>query len=235
MVDLSKTQNNKGAIAIFVKTPSLTPVKTRLAATIGHEKATEFFNFCTEIIEEIVNDTIKSTDHTLVPYWAVAEKDAVNLWHNFSVIHTGPGSLGMRLHNVYSTLLKEHSYVVLLGADSLTLTANIISTACHMVQQSSHFIVGPAYDGGFYLFAGNKIIPATVWQSVTYSTNTTLKQLSTKLAKLAKIKFLQPLLDVDTYDDLALLSIELKSIPALLPAQKRLLSWLNTLFIKVRK
>lgn len=232
MVELSKTQNNKGAIAIFVKTPSLTPVKTRLAATIGHDKATDFFNFCIEIIEEVINDTIKSTDHILVPYWAVAEKEAINLWHNFSVIHTGSGSLGIRLHNVYSALLKKHDYVILLGADSPTLTANIITTACHMVQQSSHFIVGPAYDGGFYLFAGNKVIPATIWQSVTYSTNTTLKQLSTKLTKLAKIEFLQPLLDIDTYDDLAPLNTELKSMPTLLLAQKKLLPWLNTLFIK---
>jgi len=116
--------------------------------------------------------------------------------------------------------------VILLGADSPTLSAKTIITASNMVQQFPHFVIGPAYDGGFYLFAGNKDIPQNVWQTITYSNETTLKQLSTKLAKLAKIEFLQPLLDVDTYDDLVRLNTELRSATHLLPAQKELLDWL---------
>jgi uncharacterized protein len=232
MAKTDKTQNNSGAIVFFVKTPHYTPVKTRLAAIIGQEKATEFFKFCIKIIEETAKKATKLNAHTIIPYWAVAEKQALTdpLWRNFSAIHSGVGSLGMRLHHVYSTLLKKHSYVILLGADSPNVTANLITSACHLIQKFPHFVIGPAYDGGFYLFAGNKNIPETVWQNVNYSEETTLKQLSTKLAAIAKIEFLQPMLDVDTHDDLLHLNTSLKSSTQLLPSQKKLLVWLTKEF-----
>ncbi len=42
------------AIAIFVKTPGLSPVKTRLAATIGEEKAKEFYLLSLKAVEKTV-------------------------------------------------------------------------------------------------------------------------------------------------------------------------------------
>ena len=56
------------ALAIFVKTPSLSPVKTRLAQSIGEDKAIAFYMLCLEAIKE----TAKQIDADVV--WAVGRK-----------------------------------------------------------------------------------------------------------------------------------------------------------------
>jgi rSAM/selenodomain-associated transferase 1 len=225
MVKTSK----KGAIAIFTKTPGLSPIKTRLAATISKEKAEEFFCICLKIIEKIVAKAQKMLDHTLIPYWAVAEKEglASPLWKNFSVIYTQDGGLGSRLDHVYSTLIKNHSYVILIGVDCPLLTSEIIIEGINIIKQTNQFVIGPAHDGGFYLFAGNKPIPKDVWQNVTYSTATTLTKLTEKISKFNGIKFLKLLSDVDTFADLINIKKEMAKAKKLLPQQEKLKVWLE--------
>jgi len=45
---------NSIAIAIFVKTPEFSPVKTRLAASIGKDAAIQVYEYCLKIVEEKV-------------------------------------------------------------------------------------------------------------------------------------------------------------------------------------
>ena len=63
---------NSTAIAVFVKTPGLSPVKTRLAATIGTAAAEQFYTHCTEAIRETLETASKTMD--IVPFWAVGEE-----------------------------------------------------------------------------------------------------------------------------------------------------------------
>ena len=56
------------AIAIFVKTPGISPIKTRLAASIGQQKAEDFYRLS---LKSLVS-TLKEIDIT--PYWAVGGK-----------------------------------------------------------------------------------------------------------------------------------------------------------------
>ncbi len=55
----------KIAIAIFVKTPGVSPLKTRLAASLGQEKALHFYKLSLKCIISTLEET------AINPYWAV--------------------------------------------------------------------------------------------------------------------------------------------------------------------
>ena len=63
-----------GALAIFVKTPELSAVKTRLAAEIGREEAIAFYRSCVGAIEAVAAEASRRSP--LDVYWAVAEEPA---------------------------------------------------------------------------------------------------------------------------------------------------------------
>ena len=49
-------KNIKTAVAIFVKTPGLSPLKTRLAAGIGNTAAQEIYNHCVKALTQTLGD-----------------------------------------------------------------------------------------------------------------------------------------------------------------------------------
>lgn len=141
----------KLAIAIFVKTRGVSPLKTRLAATIGQEKAEHFYRLS---LNCIIN-TLKGIEIT--PYWAIAEEQCVNnsMWKNFDRMHTGEGGLGERQSHIYHELLKHHDAVMLIGGDAPQLSEDIIHQAMEALKLHD-YTIGPADDGGYYLLAGKK-------------------------------------------------------------------------------
>ncbi|MFT4553106.1 MAG: glycosyltransferase A (GT-A) superfamily protein (DUF2064 family) [Chlamydiales bacterium] len=216
------------AVAIFVKTPGLSPVKSRLAASIGKGKAEAFYLLSVQASEAVVLSAKALLNNRLHPYFAVAEKEAVNLpiWKNLTAMHSGEGGLGLRLDYVYSTLLKKHQSVLLIGADSPQITPDIIVQAHGMLKQSSSFIFGGAHDGGFYLFGGSKPVSKEIWSDVTYSSEKTLEQMVQNFSAIGEITYLKPLSDVDIESDINILEHEFSS--PLLPPQKKLKEWCVT-------
>lgn len=185
------------AIAICVKTPGLTPVKTRLAATIGTAKAERFYHWAVHRIQETVQQT------PYAPYWAIGEPEGINhpLWQAFPTLPTGILPLGDMLHKLYHSLLQQHRAALLIGADSPQMTPNHLLQA-GQVLQSNPYVVGPAEDGGFWLVGGRQPIPEHVWLDIPYSTHTTCNELTHCLAHYGKISTLPTLSDVDIEADL---------------------------------
>ena len=213
------------AIAIFVKTPGLSPLKTRLAATLGRRTAEAIYRLCVGAVEL----TVKSID-TAVPYWAVAEHEGLSypLWQGLASLHTGPGGLGQCQHHIYQTLLQRYQQVLLIGADCPQLSANRLREAIAALQTHS-FVVGPALDGGYYLFAGRRSLEREFWDNVPYSRTDTADKLLSSLPDKAAL--LTPMTDLDRESDLAQLRRELvalqKEHKGLSWPQQKLLKWLD--------
>lgn len=209
---------NKHAIAIFVKTPGLSPVKTRLASTIGEDKALEFYRLSVSAVQE----TVQHVEAVL--YWAIAEEDGLHhkQWDvdGFEKLHTGPGDLGQRQYNIYSILREKHKNVMLLGADCPQLTSNILNEAFAQLDHHN-VVIGPASDGGYTLLAGNINIPQDVWTSVKYSRPDTRKSLCDALP--SSIHELNMFTDVDEYKDLEKMLQEIPKNPSL--RQRALIDW----------
>ena len=214
-------------LGIFAKTAELSPVKTRLAASIGEEKAREFYYLSVKAVEEIA----QNLPATITPHWAVAEQEALShpQWQNLARFWTGEGGLGQRLNQVYSHLQQSHGAAMLMGTDSPQLSPSLLKQAQDRLSQNpSSIVIGPCDDGGFYLFAAAVKIPQEVWTSVKYSQNSTLEQLEKALKEQGfTIHHLPKQQDVDIAEDLQKLSSTLTARKNLLANQQRLLDWLN--------
>lgn len=199
------------AVAIFAKNPYLSPVKTRLADDIGKEKAMQFYNLCLQATQETILELMDFSTEKITPYWALAEQESLLLpqWQCFNTLWTGDGDLGERLHQVYSSLLKQHDGVVIIGSDSPALPVEFLATTITLIKNNNSLVViGPAKDGGFYLFAGSSSIEMPVWLDTPYSCEKTLQVLQQQLHFYKYPLFLLPVhFDIDTKSNL----IELKN------------------------
>ncbi|MDE1900980.1 MAG: DUF2064 domain-containing protein [Alphaproteobacteria bacterium] len=216
-----------GALAIFAKTPGLSPVKTRLATAIGVKKAEEFYQHSAKCVEELALDASRMSEGSLVPYWAVGEQNGHDhpLWMNMNRLWTGRGDLGDRLHHVYATLLQQHDHVILIGTDSPQLPVSAVLTAHEHLKRKTGPVIGPADDGGYTLFGGHVPLPQALWTSVTYSVSTTCADFAKKLKPYGPILFLEQSYDIDILDDVTKLrNDEARMIGK---AQKALLAWIE--------
>ena len=214
------------ALAIFVKTPGLSPIKTRLAATIGAADAKRFHLLAAKAVAEVA----KATQPDVVPHWAVAEAKGMEspLWRDFPRVWQGQGELGPRLHCVCSRLLASHDGVLLVGADAPQITAVLLRQAlAALANPTTPFVLGCASDGGFWLFGTRKPIPAAAWHEPHYSCAATANELAAALAPLGLIATLPTLTDVDTGQDLVVLTTALAALADPVPAQQILREWLQ--------
>lgn len=215
------------ALAIFVKTPGLSPVKTRLAATLGVAQATHFYRLAAAATAAVA----QSCQPALLPYWAVAEAEpeARLAWPEFAHVWQGEGDLGARLHQIYTDLQARHGRVLLIGADAPQLTPALLKRAlAALADTTTPFVLGDAADGGFWLFGGRQPIDRRVWLGVRYSRADTAMQLRGALAASGAMATLSMLSDVDEAADLPLLIQALAALAAPLPAQRALHDWLHT-------
>lgn len=212
-------KNIDTAVAVFVKTPGLSPLKTRLAAGIGPDGA---MNFYLKSLAAVRN-TLSSIE-TIHPIWAVGEKNGLKnpLWSGFEKIHTGDGDLGQRQHAIYSSLRTRFKNVILIGADAPQISEKHIRDAILALEKSS-YVFGPARDGGYYLFGGNKAVELDIWQQVPWSAEDTRDIFQGFLGK--EWTDIAPLTDVDTRPDLKSAFSEMPEKPN--TAQKDLMRYIK--------
>ncbi len=222
----------KGAIAIFAKTAELTPVKTRLAKSIGRQQAEAFYRLSVAVTETTLKQVQEQTGGNVQPFWALAEKQAVELpqWKEFPAIWTGEGGLGERLNSVSEQLFAAHDFVMMIGTDSPQLAPDRFRQAVSVLENGSHdCVIGPSIDGGFYLLVSRMPVPTDIWKAVHYSRSDTPEQLTLLLGKQNwKIHLLAQEIDVDEIGDLESLK-QFYATPGLIssPAHQALVSWLE--------
>ena len=169
----------KIAVVVFVKTPGLSPLKTRLAKSIGKEKAEQFFK-----------DSVKQTERTLQAFqqtaeapgdircfWSVAEEKGLAdpMWQSFPRFQQVKGGLGDRMHGAYEHLRAEHDFVILLGADCPHMPLDHLVTAKKALFGGEYEnVIGPTEDGGFYLFGSGTEFNLKQWNQTEYSLESTL-------------------------------------------------------------
>ena len=221
------------AIAVWVKTPGYSPAKTRLAKAIGTPAAETFYRLAVDVVRELVNDACRLAPGLFAPYWAVAEGtvDAQGCWSGFPVVAQGEGGLGERLAHVYALLEPVHTAVLFIGADSPQLSPEAlvhVGTLLAAPDLAPEFVLGPAADGGFYLFGGRVTLERAAWTGVTYSASTTMAELVVALEQKGRVRLLPTEFDVDTIDELFLLRDALMSETGGGSARNALREWLVT-------
>jgi len=217
-------------IAIFVKTPSLSPVKTRLWPDLGRA--------CSEALYLISAEAVASVAETaqrharLQPYWAVAEAAALHgdAWIDLPHLPQGAGSLGERMAQVYRMLRLRHHGAILIGADTPQLVPAALERAADWLAcVESRLVIGRALDGGFWLFGGNVALPDRAWQRARYSSAETAEQFVAAMQGYGRWLQLETLRDIDTASDLPDVQVHLSRLDTPTAAQQRLADWLAAL------
>lgn len=190
---------SKNTLLIFIKNPAPGKVKTRLAKTVGNEKAYQVY--------------LRLLQHTLK---AAAVVDAVRqVWYS-SFINWDDGisetvfekklqqgsDLGERMSHAFESGFKQGAEkMVIIGSDCPDISTEIIEQAYYALK-TSDVVIGPAKDGGYYLLGMNHYYPE-LFTGIEWSTGRVLFQTMEKIRKASLGVYLLPeLIDIDTEDDL---------------------------------
>ncbi len=189
-------------LIVFIKNPEEGKVKTRIAHTIGNAGALNIYLTLIDIVHHVVinTDTVRH-----VFYSEFLNKN--DRWSDTSFckhVQTGH-DLGERMKNAFKSVFNAYSEqdtckVVIIGSDCPYLTPSIMDDAFFSLEQSD-FVVGPTYDGGYYLL-GMKIFTANIFDDIEWSTECVFDQTIDKIKNQGSTFQLLPTLhDIDTEDD----------------------------------
>jgi len=191
------------ALLIFMRTPQPGKVKTRLARSLGTEKAAEFYRLCTDT----TIGEIKQLSRVVERYIFFAEPvDKYEMRHldglGFKVAVQEGESLGQRLCNAFGRVLEKGAQkVVIVASDVPDLSAKIIKEAISGLDNSD-VVIGPCYDGGYYLI-GMKELHEELFDSISWGTERVYQQtLDAAKKKGLTVSQLPILIDIDTEADL---------------------------------
>ena len=190
-------------LMIFMKTPALGLVKTRLAKSLCDEKALEIYK---NLVKNVIEKTARTnTKYDVCIFLAErSEIEHVKEWLNIKApIYIQNGSdLGGRMHNAFKTIYElEYDKAIIIGADIPGINSEIIHNGFIALNEND-VIIGPTYDGGYYLIGLKKPV-RIIFENIDWSTDRVLEQTIDKIEKNnMKYNLLDKLRDIDTLEDL---------------------------------
>lgn len=191
-----KSEDN---LILFVKNPELGKVKTRLAKTLGDQKALEIYGL---LLKHTHNITKQLTCNKTVFY-----SDKINqedLWENDDYskeVQTGI-DLGQRMLAAFElSFLKGYKKNIIIGSDCLALAPALIEESFNQLQ-SHDTVIGPAKDGGYYLL-GMKTHRDDFFKNKQWSSEFVFTETMKDISRLnLSVHVLPVLSDVDEEKDL---------------------------------
>jgi rSAM/selenodomain-associated transferase 1 len=220
-------------LALFVKTPGRSPVKSRLWPAIGREAAEALYLDCATAVGETA--IALQRDGRLHAYWAVAETGTDHAavsdpWQALPVIAQRDGGLGERMAHVYATLRARHGAALLIGTDLPQLSMPALADAVDaLVHAKADLVLGPSEDGGFWLVGGRVDPPLAAWTAPRYSTPDALSDFLAALPQGLRVHLLDTAHDLDEPGDLAVVAAALAALPRRTEAQERVSRRLDAL------
>jgi len=185
------------SIIIFIKNIERGKVKTRLAATVGDDQALKIYEALLEHTQKVVRAV--NAERFLFYSSFIEKKDS---WSGnfFNKKVQSQGDLGSRMSNAFLDVFEVDGKAIIVGSDCASLTPEIIKTALEKLDEYP-FVVGPTFDGGYYLLGMNSYEPS-VFEDIEWSTETVFPTTLLRMASLKKrCSFLPQLSDIDYEED----------------------------------
>ena len=188
-------------LIVFVKNARKGRVKTRLAKTIGSERALLIYRRLLKLTSEMAEKV-----NAVRQVWY---SDAIELNDTFGKNLFGKSlqegnDLGERMHHAFDSGFRSgFEKVILIGSDCPDISRNLVEKAFRELE-ASDMVIGPSRDGGYYLigFSSNAYDPG-FFEEIEWSTpvvlGQTLKIAENKGLSTARLAILN---DIDTEEDL---------------------------------
>lgn len=190
-------------VLFFVKVPEEGRVKTRLAAAIGHDRATELYG-------RFVEDTMAMLDRIDVDVQCCCQPAGAGvtlrnwLGHHRSYAPQEGDDLGQRMRNAFRAAFKGGvRQAIAIGSDVPDLAAERVEQAFQDIQ-ANDVVIGPSSDGGYCLlgFDAACFVP-DVFEGTSWGTDHVFDQTMSVLKRHGlRVRVLPVWHDVDTRSDL---------------------------------
>ena len=191
------------ALIIFVRLPHPGKVKSRLAWTLGPEKAAAFYQLCAQQIAREL-EQVPGEVKKYLAYSDNSDEDEIRHWigSRFRLVLQAEGGLGERLEQSFRDFLRGgFGKAIIMASDVPDLSARVMNDAVNVLDNHD-LVIGPCNDGGYYLI-GMKKPHGELFKGITWSTDKVFEQTLTIAGQLGLSIFsLNTLRDIDTGDDL---------------------------------
>jgi len=184
-------------IMVFVRNPELGRVKTRLAKSIGDQAALETYKILSKHTSKIINEI--DSDQLIFYSDKIQDNDVWTTINCKKQIQT-KGDLGQKMLAAFQYGFSlGYQKIIIIGSDLYSLRPKHIESAFEQLENYD-VVIGPALDGGYYLLGLNFIIHK-IFKQKQWSTSSVLKETLSDLKEF-NVNLLEPLNDIDTYEDL---------------------------------
>lgn len=180
-------------VIVFIKNFELGTLKTRLAKTVGNEKALSIYK---QLVDISLSELAKTGLTTHVFFNQYIDPSIVEQFAESDfVYHLQEGEdLGQKMDNAFQKVLPLHEGALIMGTDCPYFKAPEIVNACQFLS-SNAAVVGPANDGGYYTLGLNQYID--VFSNIEWSSPSVYRDTISKLEVLDKSYAILP-----SYDDI---------------------------------
>lgn len=187
----------KSLLLIFAKNPDLGKVKTRLAKTIGDQKALGIYQALLHHTLEISASI--DVDKKILFTHRPESHDLIEKYQCQQGIQIGE-DLGARMgHAVKNGFEQGYQKIVLIGSDLFDLESADLLNAFEALD-TYDACIGPAEDGGYYLL-GLSFWDQSLFENKDWGTDRVLAQTLNNLSSKSLL-LLDEKNDIDTIDDL---------------------------------
>ena len=185
----------KVQIIVFLKAPRPGFVKTRLAASLGHEEAKGAYKqLAHHFLDKLSN--LEAVELRFAPDDAYEEMIPFLKSPKWTLKPQGEGDLGARMSHAMKEAFKESDAVLIFGTDCPYIDSVDLDAAAEAIK-SSDVVLGPAKDGGYWMI-GLGQAQSALFEGISWSTDKVLEQTLDRASQLAlKCHLLRELEDVD--------------------------------------
>ncbi len=195
------TQNTRRRLLlVFVKLPEPGRVKTRLAKTMGSERAAQIY---ATMARRVIKGVLGGDYDVVICHDPPDRRSDVAAWLDMPDLEFWPqvgGDLGTRLRHAVERGLQYSRELAVIGTDAPDVTRRVVEEAFNRLEPGT-LVLGPAQDGGYYLIACNRPEPS-LFSEIDWSTDRVARQTRSRATKAGlRVVELPVLRDVDEEAD----------------------------------
>jgi rSAM/selenodomain-associated transferase 1 len=197
------------ALLVMARAPVPGRVKTRLLPDLNPEQ-------CASLSLAFLKDAIALAGQLplYTPFLAYTPGNSSKLFRGLvpsgmELVPQTLGDLGERMNQLIVTMeIRDYSPVILIGTDIPFLQPDTLQSAISELEHVD-ICLGPSRDGGYYLLGMNRS-DERIFRNIKWSTPDVLKQTmrNAQEARLS-VSLLEEYSDIDTFDDLQSLNIDI--------------------------
>ena len=191
-------------LVIVAKQPIPGRVKTRLFPKLSPEAAADLYRcFLQDRIQEVIS--FNGVDRAIAYTPEDAKETFASLTSDGFELFAQQGKhLGERLNNIFMEKLSQgYEVVSIVDSDSPDLPKTLINESFELLlSREADIVLGPCYDGGYYLVGMRKPHPE-LFRNIPWSTENVLSVTLERARRLGlNVKLLSIWNDLDTFEDL---------------------------------